>query len=261
MVVGYYRNWYFNHRVTDNLAVSPADYSPFSITAPVDPRLPGGGGNRISGLYDLSPAKVGQVDNLETQASNFGTRKIINDFLGVNFQTRFGSGIQLGGGIDGGRSVTDNCFVVDSPQQLLFCRVVTSFKDQTQLKVHGSYPLPAGFVVSAILNNTPGPVLLANYTVTRAQIQGLDRPLSTSSRSVPLIDPNTNLREPRIRSVDVKISNTIRMGRYRLRPNLGLYNALNNSPIIRRNNTYGPLWGPEETLGGRLLQFSAELTF
>ena len=49
LVGGYYRNWQGNFRVTDNLAVAPGDYSPYCITAPTDPRLPGGGGNQVCG--------------------------------------------------------------------------------------------------------------------------------------------------------------------------------------------------------------------
>ena len=116
VTAGYYRNWYDHFLVTDNLAAAtPADYSPYCITAPVDPRLPGGGGYPVCGLYDVSPAKFGQVNNLVTQASNFGERKLVNDFFNVTLNTRFGSNLQFGGAVDTGRTVNDVCFNVDSP--------------------------------------------------------------------------------------------------------------------------------------------------
>ena len=177
----------------------------------------------------------------------------------MSLNTRFGSDVRIGGGIDTGRSVSDNCFVVDSPQ-LLYCRTVTAFKDQTQVKLYGSYPLPGGFGVSAILNNLVGALVLANYTVTRAQIEGLGRPLSTSSRSVQLVEPNTRF-EPRRTTIDVQLKNTLQLGRYQFKPTLGLYNALNTSAPVAFNGTYGPRWFPTGITEGRLVQVAAELSF
>src|SRR5262249_57569361 len=70
--VGYFRRWFGNFLATDNLAVKASDYSTFSVTAPVDPRLPGGGGNVVAGLYDVNPTLSGQTNNFITLADNFG---------------------------------------------------------------------------------------------------------------------------------------------------------------------------------------------
>ena len=49
-----------------------SDYDTFSMTAPSDPRLPGGGGYVVSGLYDIKPALFGRIDQWTTYASNYG---------------------------------------------------------------------------------------------------------------------------------------------------------------------------------------------
>ena len=51
------------HVITDDLAVGPEDFDRYSITAPLNPGLPGGGGYVIDGLYDIKPEKFGVSAN------------------------------------------------------------------------------------------------------------------------------------------------------------------------------------------------------
>ena len=219
VTAGYYRNWYGNFTVTDNQLRSPADFDPYCITAPLNRNLPGGGGHQVCGLYDVSLVKFTQVDNLVTQSSNYGQQKQINDFFNISINTRFRSGIQLGGGIDTGRSTTDNCFVVDAPGVAAgsltapqtattvagistaspsapqnattingkrTCRIVTPFRGQTQFKMNGAVPLPYDFTVSAIYQDISGPNIVAAYTASNAEIApSLGRNLAACAGRVP----------------------------------------------------------------------------
>ena len=72
--IAYNRRWFNGFTVIDNLSVEPSDYTPYSITAPSDPRLPGGGGQTISGLFDIAPNLFGTVNSLTTLASKYGRR-------------------------------------------------------------------------------------------------------------------------------------------------------------------------------------------
>jgi hypothetical protein len=82
--IGYVRRWFQGFLVTDNLAVKPSDFAQFSVVAPVDARLPGGGGNTITGLYDVNPALFGVTNNYITSADNFGTQ--YQRFNGIDFK-------------------------------------------------------------------------------------------------------------------------------------------------------------------------------
>jgi hypothetical protein len=217
------------------------------------------------------------VSNLVTQASNYGEQTRRSNFFNVTMNTRFASGVRIGGGLDTGQIVTDNCFVVDSPQQLLNCHTKTPFSAQTQVKVYGSYPLPADINVSGTFQNVSGPSIEANYPVPNSLIvPSLGRNLAacggrtpcTATATVPLIAPQTQF-EGRRTQIDLRLTKLVRLGpKMRLQGNLDVYNVLNASPILLINNTYGPQWrrpiadlNTSAVLPARLIELSGQLSF
>ena len=140
--------------------------------------------------------------------------------------------VDTGGGVDTGTSSTERCFVVDSPQELLYCKDTTPFSAQTQMKAFGSVPLPAGFLVSFAYQNLSGPEYGANMLYSNAQIEpSLGRSLSSGGyRSVPLVAPST-LFEDRITRLDFRASKIINYNRFRFQINFDAYNMFNSSSM------------------------------
>ena len=281
--IGYYRNW-SNwpteavglgdiewDSVRDNLAVTPEDFSPYCITAPLDPGLPGGGGYELCGLYDINPDAFGVGDVLVTRTSD---RSRTSDFVTLSLDAR-STDAQFGGSLDVGRTVEDKCFVIDSPQQLLNCRVVRPFADQTQLKFYGTYTMPGGFIASGVLTNNSGVGYEAIYSASNDEIApSLGRNLAacgtrtscSASVDVPLIAPGTQ-REPRVTSFDLRLSKIFELpSGSRFRANLDIYNLGNASNVMEINSTFGPRWRSGEGRAGgimvaRLIQVGGSFTF
>jgi hypothetical protein len=265
MNVGYFRRWYGNTRTTDNELIGPEDHDPFCATAPIDSRLPDGGGYQVCGLYNVSRAKFGQVSNVTRLSKHYGEDKEIYDGVDVYLNARLGQGIVVQGGTSTGRTLTDSCFIVDSPQALLNCRTAPPF--QTQIKVLGVYPLPwAGIQTSATYQSLPGPQITASRVYTNAEVRGsLGRDLSSGANgtvTVPLIAPGTMFGD-RMNQLDFRVSKIFRMpGNRRIQANLDLFNALNGSSVLAQNNTYGPSWlRPTNIIQGRLVKFGGQFDF
>jgi hypothetical protein len=182
--------------------------------------------------------------------------------MDFSMNLRLPSGAVLQGGTSTGRVTTDNCFVVDSPQQLLNCNVTPPFL--TQVKVLGVYPWPLwGLQTSATFQSLPGPEITAARSYTSAEVIGsLGRPLTSGTATVPLIEPGTTYGG-RLNQVDFRLSKAFRFGAdARLLANMDLYNMFNASPTLALNTTYGSAWlRPLQILQGRLLKFSAQLDF
>jgi hypothetical protein len=79
--------------------------------------------------------------------------------------------------------------------------------------------------------------------------------------SVNLIPPMTQF-ENRIQQLDLRVARAFHLNNNRIEPEFDIYNALNASPILSENNTYGPAWRtPTQILAGRLLKFGLKWTF
>jgi hypothetical protein len=58
------------------------------------------------------------------------------------------------------------------------------------------------------------------------------------------------------------IARTFRFSSKRVEPEFDIYNALNASPILSVNNSYGAAWRtPTQILSGRLLKFGLKVSF
>lgn len=262
---GYFRAWYGNFTVVDNLRTAPADFDPYCITAPTDARLGSVSGKQICGLYDVNPSRFGQVSNLNTFTANFGERTQVYNGFEASISARFGKGGLFQAGTSSGRTVSDNCVVVDSPQAARpgYCKEVLPFKGQTQVKLSGVYPLPYDISLSGTFQYVAGIPLAADLPVPSAQIlPSLGRNLSAGAAAlatVPLMVPNEQF-EKSLNQLDLRATKTVRFaGRGRVQVMFDVYNILNVNTVFAMNTTYGPSWlRPTAVLGGRLLKFGGQ---
>lgn len=260
---GYYRRWFDSFAATDNRAVTPGDFNPYSITVPVDPNLPGGGGYVVRDLYDIAPSAFGKTDNFNTLASNYGDQK--NYWQGVDLQlnARLKGGLTLQGGTSTGRTITDACSVViDNPSRRA-CRA--EFPFQTDLRGLAVYMVPRIDVqVSGTLQSRPGLEIPATWNVPNSVIQpSLGRPLAGGAANVAvnILDPG-QVYGDRITQVDMRFAKILKFGRMRANVGVDLYNLLNSNVALTYITTYGATWArPNSILDARFAKVSAQLDF
>jgi hypothetical protein len=293
LTVGYFNTWWGNGGtdsypgggsdwVTNNVAVSAGDYSPFCVTAPVDPRLPNGGGYQVCGMYDVNPAKFGKVQNVVSNPADFGSRTYVYNGVDAAFNARFGRGGILYGGLSLGTKHANRCASPNVPAQ--FCDYTVPVQGLSQYKISVSYPLPYQINVSAVYINTPGiPVsgvppaavatagsAAATWNAPNSAIaSSLGRNLAacgaavtcTATAPVDLIAPFT-VFEDRLSKLDLRVSKDIRAGQMKIQPRLDLYNVFNASTILGENTTYGSAYlRPLSILAGRFAKVGVQVSF
>ena len=201
---GYFRRWFGNFLVTDDLSHTAADYDRYSITQSLIPPAPAsaGGATLPGGIYtsDFFNQKAGTVagsNNFIGRGETFfpGSNQIDHwNGFDVSVNARLAHGLIFQGGISSGKQTTDNCDIVDPanagkfgdrsplvellaappaagnfPSSLSSCHVEQAM--QTQVKVLGSYTVPKIDVqIGATYQSIPGIEWGANYTEINSDI-------------------------------------------------------------------------------------------
>jgi hypothetical protein len=278
--LAYFRTWYGNFLVTDNLAIAPGDFDQYCVAAPPDPRLPNSG-QQVCGLYDIKPASFGLVNNVVTKASNFGKAKEIFSGVDLTVNARL-KGFYLAGGLSTGSTLTDTCFVVDSPQAsfstagareagLYQCRIRSPWAAGTQIKFSAIYTLPWQIRTSVTYQNVAGIPLTASYVASNAAVQpSLGRNLAacrgaavcTATSLVDLMPNNQVYREGRNTQLNVRLSKIVQVRGLRLEPQLDVFNLTNANQVLGMNTRYGAAWqNATSILAPRVFKLGAQVSF
>jgi hypothetical protein len=240
----------------------------------------------VSNQFGFSEDYIGRYDIGGRQQS-----KQTDHFNGfdLQLQSRFGRGTFAGGwsvgntiqntavSANGGQinNSSSNCFVVDNPEQLTSelspCKINTPY--QHRFRFNGSYELPWGVQFAAVLQDLPGPLIVANRVFSSAEINAqatgaLGRNLRLANRTVDMFAP-FSLFGDRIRQVDVRVSKLFRFGSQRIQANMDVYNLANaGTPTFLRNTytapgaaTTTPWQQPTQIMDGRFIKFSGQFDF
>jgi len=267
--VGYFRRWLQNFTVVDNLSVIATDFDRFSVTAPSDARLPGGGGYVVSGLYNVSEAKTGQTNSFTTWARNFGDQTSVYNGVLVNVSARMKNGLTLQGGLNSGSTVVDSCAVrSELPETAVtnpYCRDNPGLI--TRVTGLAAYTVPkVDVLLSGTFRSDQGTPLAANWVVSSAEAaKSLGRPLSGGAPNVTvnLIEPGM-LWSDRVNVFDLRVAKILRFGRTRTNVGVDIYNLLNSGAVLNYNQSYNPVGNwlvPTTVVQARFAKISASVDF
>lgn len=286
--IAYFRTWYGNFTVTTNTALTPADFSAYCVTAPTDPRIPGGGGYPVCGNFDVSPAKFGQAQTLVELASKYGNQTEVYNGIDLTITARIKK-LLVTGGMNTGRTETNDCAVVMSnpqvtatvqgvndttPRSPAFCDLVSPWHGQTQVKVAAIYTFPWTIQTSATMQSYPGQPQLGSFVYSNAQIlPSLGRNLASCGTSVTCNGTSTVTFEPtyaafenRYQQFDIRFAKDVKVSKTHVQGIVDLFNAFNARPVLALTTRYsgttgGSFLSPTSTLVGRLVKFSAQINF
>src|SRR5205809_171954 len=217
-------------------------------------------------------------------AARFGKQLAHWSGLDISVDVRLAAGLLVQGGISSGKSMTDNCEIVDDVSEALqaavvapagiqplvtaatggawtpkqYCHQETPFL--VQYKGLGAYTLPYGIRLSGTFQSLPGPQIAAN-TVYVGTVPSLGRPFTLGQANINLVKPGTMYGD-RLNQFDLRFTKIVGVGRSRVDLNVDLYNAFNSDAILVQNNTFGAAWQrPITVIQPRFVKLSARWDF
>jgi len=269
--LSYLRRWLVNFPVIDNRVRAPEDHTEFGIVAPVDARLPDGGGYTVDGFYNVTAVAAARLnDNFQTLDRNFAKQRQAADNISLNVTARPHSGLTLQGGFNTATTHADSCALRDLLPETNptnpWCNTATGWV--TRYTALATYTVPKiDVLVSGTLRSDQGQSLAANWAAPNSATVGLDRPfagVAGQTITVNLIEPGT-LYGDRVNEVNLRFAKILRFGRSRSNVGVDLYNAFNAAPVLTYNQTYSPTtttWlRPTSVLQARYIKISAQIDF
>jgi hypothetical protein len=237
--VSYIHRTFHGFRVTNDLNRDPqTDWLNYTIMAPSDSRLPGGGNYPIQ-VYIANT--LASAQNFLTKESTYGEggkeREAFYDGVNVNLNARMRNGLFVSFGTQTGRRVDDECHVVinygnPNPRD---CRSFDPW--ETTIRGLGSYTIPKlDVLVSATLRSQPPLSLGADWvvpnTVIRDLLGGVTPPgfNVNGNTTIDLTDSEHRIfADNRRTQVDMRFAKVLRFGRTRTDIGVDLWNLFNTN--------------------------------
>ncbi len=248
--VSYIHRTFHGFMRTDLLNRETTDYVNYTITAPTDSRLPGGGGYPITIFLNNSTRPTQNNLRREQNVSVDGKeREAYYDGVNFNVNARMRNGLFVSLGTQTGRRVDDDCNVVinfDNPDPR-GCHDADPW--QTTIRGLGSYTIPKiDVLVSATVRSQTPLELDADLVIPNTQVRTLlggtlpPGLLSTGNSTISLTDPDHRLFASNRRTqVDMRFAKVVRLGRTRTDVGVDLWNLFNTNYATAYEGDYGPV--------------------
>jgi hypothetical protein len=286
--VSYNRRWWDNFFTTNNAALTAADWDQVTLTAPQNPRLPGGGGYPVTFLVRNAKQAVGVSDPYFTTDKDFGDETHYWHGVDVNFSARLRGSLFVQAGTSTGRGVNDTCQIEAArfgrPMRIVDGQAACDVTEPwlTQVRGLASYTIPkVDVLLSSVFRSQPnvqpgitsvatnGASRTAIFQMTPAQFfasTGVPLRPGLAQQSVDLLSPGA-IYGDRVNVMDLRVAKVLKFSGKRATIGMDLYNLFNANTPTAYETVYDPATNgarwlqPTSVLNARAARFNVQFEF